>query len=177
MIRYSLICDLTHEFEGWFRNSEDFDAQREARHVQCPICGSQAVHKSLMAPAVSTARKKTARPGDASEGQSGSSSTAGDLPAAGVNADEKSPGSDQLALLPPDIRRQEIAAGLRALRNRIVENSEHVGDRFAEEARKMHYGETEERRIYGEATRDDAEALIEEGIAVLPVPLVPDDKN
>lgn len=74
-------------------------------------------------------------------------------------------------------REQEIRVALRALREHVMKNAENVGKGFVEEARKMHYGETEERSIYGEADLAEARALLEEGIDVLPLPVVPDDRN
>lgn len=74
-------------------------------------------------------------------------------------------------------REQEIRVALRALREHVMKNAENVGKGFVEEARKMHYGETEERSIYGEADLAEARALLEEGIDVLPLPVVPGDRN
>jgi hypothetical protein len=74
-------------------------------------------------------------------------------------------------------KEREMRAMLRTLREHVTRTAEHVGDRFAEEARKMHYGEADQRSIYGEANPAEAKALVEEGIDVLPLPLVPDDRN
>ncbi|GGB61449.1 hypothetical protein GCM10011316_36770 [Roseibium aquae] len=87
------------------------------------------------------------------------------------------PPSNTAAILPPDLRQKEIAAAYRLLRAQIIANAENVGSDFAREARKMHHGETQERTIYGETTRKDAEALLDEGIDILPLPAPPEDAN
>lgn len=142
MIRYNLVCDNAHEFEGWFASSEDFDRQRERTLISCPACGSPRVSKRLMAPSVSTARKQEAQRH------------------AVVNAHDQ----QMLAKL------REVVAAIRA-------NAEDVGDRFPEEARKIHYGETEQRGLIGKATADEARALIEEGVEIAPLPVLPDETN
>lgn len=173
MIKYTLQCDDAHTFEGWFRNSGDFDSQCEKHLVACPVCGSTQVRKGLMAPAVSTARSRDALVNAArAEMQAQEAAARPDAPAVPQQAATQSS-----ALLPKDLQQKEIVEALRLVRARIVENSENVGANFASEARKIHYGEAEERSIYGETTPKDAEALMEEGIAVFPLPDLPDDKN
>ncbi|MEM9635065.1 MAG: DUF1178 family protein [Pseudomonadota bacterium] len=175
MIKYTLVCDAAHSFEGWFRNSGDFEAQVERKLVVCPMCGATDVKKGLMAPAVSTSRKREALSPVAkaeAEAPTEAPETKGDV-AVPVSATPMQP----TALLPENLRQKEIVEALRLVRARIVENSENVGSSFASEARKIHYGEAEERSIYGETTLQDAEELLEEGISVLPLPELPDDKN
>lgn len=183
MIRYTLTCELNHGFEGWFRNSEDFDAQCADALVACPVCGSSDVQKGLMAPAVATARTRqahheaakaeaTCTPADVVSSESPASTG----PAAPeVVPEAQSP--QQTMLVPRDVQQKELIEALRSLRQRVVESSDYVGKSFSEEARKMHYGEVEERGIYGETTLEDAEALAEEGIAVMALPVLPDEKN
>ncbi|MFD1330301.1 MULTISPECIES: DUF1178 family protein [Mycoplana] len=142
MIRYDLVCDNAHEFEGWFGSADDFDRQKERSLVNCPTCGSPRVTKRLMAPSVSTARKKEERRH------------------AVMNA-----------------HNQEMIGKLRELVTAIKANAEDVGDRFPEEARKVHYGEAEQRGLIGKATAEEARALIEEGVEIAPLPVLPDDKN
>ncbi|WP_417670275.1 DUF1178 family protein [Roseibium sp.] len=168
MIKYSLSCELVHCFEGWFRNSEDFDRQCKLDLVSCPVCGSTDVKKSLMAPAVSTSRKKAARGADPVEPVTSE-----------TKVEEKAamPAAQQTALMPANPKHQEILEGFRTLRQKMIENSDYVGKEFAEEARKIHYGEAEERNIYGETSKADAEALVEEGISVLPLPVLPEEQN
>ena len=148
MIKYAMACEQAHEFESWFPSSEAFETQRKRGFVTCPYCNSARVEKQIMAPSV--ARKDK-------------------LPDAPV------PGPQPVAVLSD--REQEIRAALRALRDHVMKNAENVGKGFVEEARKMHYGEAEERSIYGEADLAEARALLEEGIDVLPLPVVPDDRN
>ena len=150
MIRYSLQCHKHHAFEGWFRNSADFDKQAKRKLVTCPQCGSTKVTKALMAPNVSTSRSKAkskemmvANPEATAEGE----------------------------------KKRELLALMRRLRAEVEKNAEYVGPRFADEARKMHYDEVEKRGIYGEATPDEARALHEEGIEFYPLPQLPEDQN
>ncbi len=142
MIRYSLACDNAHAFEGWFSSSADFDRQVETGFLTCPVCGSAAVGKSLMAPSVSTGRKKEA--------------------------------VQQVAF---DAARQEAMAKLKEALAAIKANSEDVGERFPEEARKIHYGETDARGIIGQASLAEVRDLIDEGIEVAPLPVLPDDTH
>ncbi len=142
MIRYSLCCEKAHEFEGWFSQSADFDRQKEAGYLTCPVCGSGDVSKVLMAPAVTTARQKE------------------DTQALAVSAAQK----QAMSKLKEAI--QEIRA-----------SSEDVGEKFPEEARKIHYGEAEARGIIGQASPVEVKSLIEEGIEIAPLPVLPDDVN
>lgn len=177
MIKYTLNCDNSHSFEGWFRNSDDFDMQAERGFIACPVCGSDQVQKSLMAPAVSTSRSKAAPPPEPAETGSGSDGQTGaaDVPAAEQPAESRQ--EQQTALISNDERHQELVSKLRELRQHMTENADYVGNNFAEEARKMHYGEKEGRSIYGETSQEDAKSLIEDGVAVLPLPTVPEDHN
>lgn len=148
MIRYDLICDSGHQFDGWFSNSSAFDEQSRRELVACVHCGSTNVEKQLMAPGIP------------------------------VKTNRKSDSAAKSVLTSAfDPRQQKIIQAMRELRKAVEENSEYVGDKFAEEARKIHYEETEKRGIYGETTPDDAKALIEEGIEVHPLPLLPEDGN
>jgi hypothetical protein len=142
VIRYSLSCEKSHEFEGWFSSSADFDSQLSRGLISCPSCGSQSVSKMLMAPFVSTARQK-----------------------------------DATRTLAMDKAQKIAFAKIKETLATIRSNAEDVGDKFPEEARKIHYGEAEERGIIGQASPDEAKALIEEGIDVAPLPILPDDVN
>ncbi len=142
MIRFSLICDNDHDFDGWFSSSDDFEMQLKRGLVTCPSCNSPKISKSLMAPSVSTGRRK-----------------------------------DKMEVATADAAKLEVLTEMRKLRDKITENSENVGRRFPEEARKIHYGEAEERGIIGEANRDEVEGLLDEGIAIAPLPVLPDDAN
>jgi hypothetical protein len=148
MIRYSLICDKEHEFDGWFGSSADFDKQAKRGLVECPVCGSIKVQKALMTPGV---------------------------PAKSNRKDDVEPVKALHA--PADPKLQAMMQMVRELREQVEANADYVGDRFAEEARRIHYGEEDPRGIYGEATLKEAVELHEEGIGVLPLPKLPGDAN
>ena len=147
MIRYDLICEKGHDFDGWFRDSATYDAQAARGLVSCTVCGSVKVEKQLMAPGIP------------------------------AKANRKEDAPKQMVAGPVDPRLAMMMQMVREMRKHVAENAEYVGENFAEEARKIHYEETEQRGIYGEATPDDAKALIEEGIAVHPLPRLPEDGN
>jgi len=141
LIRFSLLCEQDHAFEAWFRNNDDFDTQKKRGFVECPECGSKKVGKALMAPAVSTGRRK-----------------------------------EKIALAMGEAQKEAMKE-LKALSEKMRENAENVGDKFAEEARKIHFGEIEPRGIYGEATPDETRRLVEDGVEFMPIPVFPDDRN
>jgi hypothetical protein len=172
VIKYTLVCIGAHSFEGWFRNSDDFDAQHDRKLVACPVCGSTEVRKGLMAPAVSTARRKEALSGSGQPDPKPAATTKPEAPAT-----SEATAMRPSALLPQDLQQKDLLEALRVVRARIVESSENVGRNFAAEARKIHYGEAEERSIYGETSPKDVEALLDEGIQVFPLPELPEDKN
>lgn len=162
MIRYALACDGGHAFESWFPSSASFESQVERRLVECPVCGSATVEKQLMAPALRT----KARPSPAAE----------TAPApAEVPVEKPEPPPQPVVLLSE--REQAVRAMLRAMREHVTRNADYVGPSFADEARRMHYGETPHRSIYGEADAVDAKALLDEGIEVHALPPAPDDRN
>jgi hypothetical protein len=160
MIRYSLRCQKDHEFEAWFRSSADYDKQAVDNGVPCPICGDHKIQKAPMAPSI---------------GRAGKDKGASPLPATPNTAAPSAP--EEKVQLAADPRQQALIQAMRELRKKIVEGSDYVGDKFAEEARKIHYQETEPRGIYGEATPEEAEKLAEEGVEFAPLPPVPDDRN
>lgn len=184
MIHFTLVCDAGHGFEGWFRNSADFETQSERGLLHCPVCGSAEVGKGLMAPAVSTARRREAL----SEAGTLPAARQGEAPVEQVVApvgDSAAPAAAPARSVPvaqPDAGamaelRAEVLSRLRELKRAVMTSAEDVGTAFPEEARKIHYGETEQRGIYGSASPDDVESLIDEGIAVLPLPVLPEDRN
>lgn len=136
-----LKCAQQHVFEGWFASEEDFQSQRERGLVACPLCGQTTVEKQLSAPRLNLGASAPAA----------SSGAGNELPAA--------VGNPQLQAL-----------WLKAVRQ-IVEQTEDVGERFADLARQMHYGEQPERGIRGRTSPDEAAALLEEGISVMPLVL------
>lgn len=197
MISYTLACDRGHRFEAWFRNGADFDAQAVAGAVSCPQCGSTGVAKSLMAPAVVTSRRRAAmpvaeipppmtveapaapapnQPAPASPAPETADARGGAEPAPSVAA-PAAPAPEQASLAAPDPRQEQLIALLREVRQRVRETSEYVGERFPEEARRIHYGEAERRGIYGEASLDEVQKLAEEGVEVHPLPALPEEHN
>jgi hypothetical protein len=155
MIRYSLQCERGHAFESWFQSSSAYDSQVRRKLVTCPACGSAAIEKAIMAPQIVSKRgRESAVPAAATE----------------VTA----PASTTPLLMAQE---RELRAKLKELRDHIVKNADNVGERFPNEARKMHYGDIEHRPIYGEASPDEARSLIEEGVEVSPLPVLPDDRN
>lgn len=131
MIKYRLICDQEHEFDGWFADGAAFDTQKKEGLLACTVCGSEKVSKAIMAPAVP---KKTNQQTDEA---------------------------------------RQIRHMMQKVSTHVEENFDYVGADFAEEARKIHYGEREARDIYGETSLDDAKELLEEGVPVAPLPGLP----
>ena len=165
MIKYQLICDKSHEFEGWFGDSAAFVSQQVAGLLTCPVCGSVDVRRALMAP--NLASPKT-RKTDLAEQQPSVQPEPQPQPQAPQQAS---------AALPPAAARkmQELMSEMRALQTKIREECRDVGNDFAEEARKIHYGEVEPEGIYGQATAEEREALDEEGIEIMNMPWLPKD--
>ena len=162
-----LQCGQQHVFEGWFGSEDDFQDQLKRGLVQCPLCSDSTISKRLSAPRLNLggARDKSA---DAGREQADESSR-----------DKSSEASRESSREEPTAARQDLVAGPQAdpalaaawmaIAKRIIANTDDVGDKFAEEARKIHYGETKERSIRGRASADETQALLEEGIAVLPM--------
>lgn len=144
-------CRHGHVFEGWFASEDDYRDQRERGLLECPVCGDQAVEKRLSAPYVQTRRTE-----DAGAREGGREEAGGGTPAESV----------------PALTPQQQGRLLRALRA-WVRDSEDVGERFAAEARAIHQGEAPARSIRGVATPDEALALVEEGVPILPLPDLP----
>jgi len=166
MIRYALRCRKDHTFEAWFRSSADYDTQAGKKALACPICGDAKVEKALMAPSIGRAGKDKSEPPAAIS-----------PPPATTAAPVPAPSPEDKVQLAADPRQQALIEAMRELRKKITDGADYVGDKFAEEARKIHYKETEPRGIYGEATREEAEKLAEEGVEFAPLPPVPDDRN
>ena len=141
MIQYALHCSNGHRYDAWFKNAAAFEDQQARGLVSCAVCGTGAVEKALMAPAVARTDK----------------------------------GSVPLTTAQPDAA--QVRQLLRAYRQKVISEADYVGDRFAEEARKIHFEEVEARGIYGEASRDDVMAMAEEGIDFMPLPDLPEEHN
>lgn len=154
MIRYTLRCEKGHAFESWFQSSAAYESQEKRHLVNCPSCGSDKIERAIMAPRVVSKKGREAA-----------------APAAPV----ETAGPEATPLLMA--QEVELRAKIRELRDHIVKNADNVGERFPNEARKMHYGDIEHRPIYGEASPEEARSLIEEGVEVSPLPVLPDDRN
>jgi hypothetical protein len=157
MIRYTLRCQRNHTFESWFQSSSAYEQQQKRRLVSCPTCGSEKVEKAIMAPQI-VGKKGRGRAEPAPE-----------------QAPVEAPATNPTPLMMAQER--ELRVKLKELRDHVVKNADNVGERFPSEARKMHYGDIEHRPIYGEASPDEARALIEEGVEVSPLPVLPEDWN
>ena len=156
MIRYSLRCERGHAFESWFQSSSAYEQQEKHKLVNCPTCGSPEVERAIMAPRIVSKKGRDSA-----------------APAPSASTDVTAPASTPLMMA----QERELRAKLKELRDHIVKNADNVGERFPNEARKMHYGDIEHRPIYGEASPDEARALIEEGVEVSPLPVLPEDRN
>jgi len=156
MIRYSLRCEHDHTFESWFQDSSAYDTQVKRKLVSCPVCGSHGIEKAIMAPRIVSKKGRESSAPVQVPAETGVATTSTPL----LMAQER-----------------ELRAKLKELRDHIVKNADNVGESFPNEARKMHYGEIEHRPIYGEASPDEARSLIEEGVEVSPLPVLPDDRN
>jgi hypothetical protein len=161
MIRYALRCDRDHAFESWFQSSSAYDSQIKRKLVTCPICNSTKVDKAIMAPRIVGKKGR------------GRASPPPEPVAASATPEAAQSGSTSLLMA----QERELRTKLKELRDHIVKNADNVGERFANEARAMHYGDKEHRPIYGEASPDEAKALIDEGIDVSPLPVLPEDRN
>ena len=184
MIRYTVRCEAGHEFEGWYRDSKTYETLQAAGAVSCPDCGSVKVRRAPMAPALSgtkATRRDVPAPDDPPHADGGgdgsdtpaapqihSPGTAG--PPAPVSRPVSRPVSHEAA------KRIHVMGKIREamveMRRHVEKNADYVGPKFADEARKIHHGETRERSIYGEATDAESEALRDEGIEFGRIPWV-----
>lgn len=188
MIKYQLICDNAHGFEGWFQNAEAYDDQHAAGVITCPVCETMSVSKALMTP--NLASSKTYKmpvpimPDDpVHSGKNVPDQRTAVMPvpvhgAKGVSgiAPEKVP-AKIAEQMPEKVAEQmaEIMSELRQIQRKIRSECRDVGDNFAKEARKMHYGEAEPEGIYGHTTPEERAELDEEGIEIVEMPLLPLD--
>ena len=156
MIHYNLRCERGHAFESWFQSSSAYETQEKRKLVSCPSCGSTSVERAIMAPQIVSKKGRESA-----------------VPAPAAATDVTTPTSTPLLMA----QERELRAKLKELRDHIVKNADNVGERFPNEARKMHYGDIEHRPIYGEASPDEARSLIEEGVEVTPLPVLPGDRN
>jgi hypothetical protein len=159
MILYRLRCAKGHEFESWFKDSKSYERQEKKSLIGCAVCGEAKVERAPMAPRL---------------GKGGSGKVEVEMPAAGspAPAPAPSPEQQQMAALAKHMPK-ELREALLKVRAEVEKNCEHVGDKFAEEARKIHYGESDKRGIYGQTSEEEADALAEEGIEFGRMPWIP----
>jgi hypothetical protein len=157
MILYRLRCSQGHEFDSWFKDSKSYERQEKKSLIGCAVCGDSKVARAIMAPRI---------------GSGGKDVEQAPQPAATPTPPAPSPEQQQMAALAKHMPK-EMRETLLKLRQQVEQNCEHVGPKFAEEARKIHYGESDKRGIYGETSDKEAEALAEEGIEFGRLPWVP----
>lgn len=165
MILYRLRCSKGHEFESWFKDSKTYERQEKKSLIGCAVCGDSKVARALMTPRIGAGAKTKGRKIEATTAPVAANVPA-EVPAA------PSPEQQQMAAIARHMPK-EMRETLIKLRKQVEENCEHVGDKFAEEARKIHYGESDKRGIYGETTEKEAEELAEEGIEFGRLPWIP----
>ncbi|MFP6713204.1 MAG: DUF1178 family protein [Rhodospirillales bacterium] len=146
MILYDLRCSQGHKFEAWFKDSGSYDKQAKRGDVECPVCSDTSVEKAIMAPRLSSSTRKKGLEHDTPISR-------------GPHSDER---ASEVA--------REILDVVGKVQRHVEENCDYVGDKFADEARAIHHGDSEERGIYGEATKSEVEDLLDEDIPVMPVP-------
>ena len=147
MILYQLRCGKEHEFEAWFKDGQTCERQLARKSIECPSCGNRKVSKALMAPRLGASEKKQKT----------------NVPA------KPAPDSRN----PMSVMATAMRQHLQEVRSKVEANCDYVGDKFADEARKIHYGETEARGIYGEATDEQHQDLVDEGVEVARIPWLP----
>ncbi len=159
MILYRLRCSNGHEFDSWFKDSRTYERQEKKSLIGCAVCGDGKVARAIMAPRIG-------KKGGAAEIEA-----APETPASTPTAEQQQ-AQQQMAALARHMPK-ELREALMKVRAEVEKNCEHVGDKFAEEARKIHYGESDKRGIYGETSDEEAEALAEEGIEFGRLPWIP----
>ena len=171
MIHYALRCVQDHEFDGWFNSGDSFEKQAKLGLLECPECGSTKVSRGLMAPAVpKKGRGRLPEPVEAPAPPAApAAGPAVPVPAPPTITATDPAGHPLAGGHVPD----QVRAMLQRLRSEVEKNCDYVGPEFAEEARKIHRGESDKRGIYGETTPEQAESLAEEGIEVARIPWVP----
>jgi hypothetical protein len=153
-----LQCRQGHSFEGWFGSQDDYDAQRVRGMVTCPMCSDSEITKMLSAPRLNLGHGVAPPSHSPQAVPSSASEAASALPIPPASSTEE-----------PNLA--QIQAAMMNMVRHVMANTEDVGSQFAEEARKIHYGEAQERNIRGQATREETEALLDEGIDILPLPI------
>ncbi len=183
MKKFTLICDREHEFEAWFSSSEAITEQVSQKLLDCPYCGSQLIRKQLSAPNLSSpktrARMHITNP---TEAENAAPPPAAISPAAQMSVQDtaklNSSGPDKpqhFAGPASDLQAHALRMAIKQLHKTIQAEFKNVGEDFAEQARKMHYGEKENENIYGTCSPDETKELIDEGIEIAPIPVLPSE--
>jgi len=159
MIVFDLRCEDNHVFEAWFRNSEAYELQVQDGHVQCPFCGSQEITKSLMSPNIAVKGHR-----DPAEKQ--------DIMVNNPMVSASAHVPESMEASADDVKRalDHMHDTMKKFRKHVKKECEYVGEDFASEVRAIHGGEAENRGIYGEATLEETEELLNDGMDILPVP-------
>jgi len=177
MIQYSLKCDGGHRFDSWFQSAAAFDKLAASGLISCAVCGVGSVEKAIMTPRVRPGRNAVSGRGEpdvvAPEKSDAGQPKQADDPVQGSDLVARKPSTAGALSRPANEAEQAIAE----LRRKVEDNSDYVGRDFVTQARAMHEGDAPGRAIYGEAKLDEAKALIEEGIPVLPLPFRPNRKT
>ena len=158
----NLCCAHDHHFEGWFGSEADYVSQNERGLIACPLCAETAIKRLPSAPHVHTSSARVLP-----ERESASREV---MPVAPQGKPDEASGNAMVTRQNTSIQLTQQAAWMRAVQH-VMATTDDVGNRFAEEARRIHYGESQERAIRGQATMAEAKALVEEGIAVVPLPV------
>ncbi len=157
MLVLNLACAAGHRFEGWFGSSADYEIQQQGKLLTCPVCGHDQVQRLPSAPRLNVSHLRESRPNAEAEATT--------LPAAGIAPTDPAQASTERL-------HQQLQALAQQAVAQVLAQTEDVGQRFAEEARRIHYGETQARGIRGQTSLKEAHALQEEGIELLPLPLL-----
>jgi hypothetical protein len=177
MIRYALKCSEGHSFESWFQSASAYDKLAAAGMVTCAVCGSASVQKAIMTPRVRPARSAVSGLGETPTASSAAAGAGAQSPDPGPAAPlADAPASPQLttSLSAPN---SPLERAVSELRKQVEANSSYVGGKFAQEARAMHLGDAPERAIHGEAKPEEARALLEEGVPLVPLPFLSSRKT
>src|SRR5437764_5561703 len=167
MILYRLRCSKGHELGGWFKDSKAYERQEKKSLIGCAVCGDSKVARAVMSPNIGRGGDKAGKAMIEAEPQTAPAPASAPTP-----ANAPTPQQQQMAALAKHMPK-EMRETLLKLREQVEKNCEHVGAKFADEARKIHYGESDKRGIYGETSDEEAEALAEEGIEFGRLPWIP----
>jgi hypothetical protein len=158
-----LQCQHAHSFEGWFGSEDDFQSQLVRGLVECPMCGDASITKKLSAPRLNLSGVRELTVTDTAAKDAAFEPQHSALP-----VEFKEPTTEAMQTL---MQNPQFQAAYLHMARKIMAHTEDVGSQFAEEARKIHYGEAQERGIRGQASREETLELLDEGIDIMPLPL------